>query len=180
MAATGLTHEHGWAGLESYVARILSGFADLAQQDKLILEVADGPYVQVCGFDGDQLHAEVVEPSVVSPGCWVRPGAQQWLDAEGWTPASEAHGPNPWKEVPVSDAVEIAADAIHALRELYGVTDPSLVVLEAWGPHWTRSVTSVDPSCEPRVRRTGRRGSCLTPRRGARPWPPRSRARRAR
>ena len=126
-----------------FTARLGDFLADMQECDVLLVgtlhELDEGagatPYVQVLNWGGDRLRGEVCGNAYLAP--------QFWLDAEdesalldlGWS-APEADRETTtenWFHLTDGGVDELAVMAVGALREVYGVEHPALLVVSGHG-----------------------------------------------
>jgi hypothetical protein len=130
--------EAAWAELRTELAAALAHL-ELGAQLTLTLDptaggTGDATYtVEFVMFDEDVLHAEAVGNAALPPGHRLDRHAIADLVALGWSPPGVVDGTtdNFGLQMPIADALRLAAIAIRTLREVYGTPHPAFLTYSA-------------------------------------------------
>jgi hypothetical protein len=117
-----------WRAFETALSAYLS---QMEEPDSLVVDVLVGeqpergaaPYVQVGGYPGDLLRAEVASNEYLSPDHALTPDAEAMLVEQGWQGPSD----NWYVEAPVAEHERLAALLVRALREVLDVAHPAFL-----------------------------------------------------
>lgn len=141
------TVDRAWGAFQS---RLADHLADMGDDDVLVVALAGGddndsgamPYVQFSGWAGDRLRGEVASNHYLRPAHRLHAESEAQLEAAGWL--SPTHAPdeeadagstNFHLDVPRSYADRLAAMAVTALRDVWGVPHPTFLSADVPGGH---------------------------------------------
>jgi hypothetical protein len=101
-----------------------------------------GPYVRFSSPSRDTLRAEAASNAELGEHFQLNAADLTVMEDLGWQPPAVEHGPNFWAQVPQDESDRLAALAVAALRDVYGVQHPVFLapdqlaeVLQPVGPH---------------------------------------------
>ena len=140
-----LDFDQAWMSFTQALSRVLSQMSDPNEDDHLILKLPDpegnggcAPYAQFVGFDdGQMIRAEISGEAYLSPSFLGGGLAARWMTMMAWS-GNDGSDANWFKELPVTQAADLAQVTAASLREGFGIAHPSLLSYNAWGPSLVR------------------------------------------